>query len=78
MSNKLEHVPNVLKHVADASAGISVIVTWISTLTPLLNFSVILLALVWGYFRIQDMRLSIQIKKIEILKHEEESNGHST
>ena len=74
MTNRLEHVPNVVKHVADAGAWGAVILAWIATLTPLLNFSIILLALVWGYFRIQDMRLSIKIKEIEIEKHKRD--GH--
>ena len=72
MQNKLEHVPSAVKHVADAGAGASIVLTWITTLTPLLNFSIILLALVWGYFRIQDMRLSIKIKQIEIKRHYED------
>jgi len=71
MNNKLEHMPSVAKHVADAGVGLSVVTTWIATLTPFLNFAIVLLALFWGYFRIQDMRLSIKIKKIEIEKHGE-------
>ena len=70
-NSKLEHVPNALKHVADASAWLSVLTTWVITLTPLLNFVIILFALIWGYFRIQDMRLSIYLKKLKIRRHED-------
>lgn len=62
-NNKLEHIPNVVKHVADAGVGGSVILTWITTLTPFLNFLIIVLALIWGSYRIQEMRLSVKIKQ---------------
>lgn len=71
MNNKLEHVPNALKQAADAGVGLSLISTWIIVLTPLLEFSVLLMAMVWGYFRIQDMRLSVKIKKRKLRRHED-------
>lgn len=71
MNNKLEHVPEALKHTVDAGAGFSIILVWITTLTPVLNFAIVLLALVWGYYRIQDMRLSIEIKKLKLRRHED-------
>jgi len=71
MSNKLQHVPEALKHTADAATGMGLVATWIASLTPLLNFFVVILALIWGYFRIQDMRLSIKIKKMKIRRHED-------
>ena len=71
MQNKLQQVPDALKHAADAAAGMGMVVSWIASLTPLLNFFVVILALVWGYFRIQDMRLSIKIKQMKIRRHED-------
>ena len=56
-------IPETVKHVTDAAAGVGVVVTWIANVTPLLNFSVVLLAIVWGVYRIHDMRLAIAIKK---------------
>ena len=70
-NSKLEHVPNALKHVADASAWVSIITSWVITLTPILNFTIIILALIWGYFRIQDIRLSINLKKLRIRRHKD-------
>jgi len=70
-NSKLEHVPNALNHIVDASAWGGVIMSWIITLTPILNFIIVLLALMWGYFRIQDIRLAIHLKKLKISKHED-------
>jgi len=70
-NSKLEHVPAVLKHLADASAWTSVIMSWIVAVTPLLQFGIIVLALVWGYYRVQDIRLAIHLKKLKIRRHED-------
>lgn len=78
MDNKLEHVPEVVKHIADAGAGASIVTTWISALTPVVNFSIIVMASIWGYFRIQDLRLASKLKRIEIDKHEAESDERNT
>lgn len=70
-NSKLEHVPAALKHVGDASAWIGVLASWVLAITPMLQVGVIILALIWGYFRIQDMRLSIHLKKLKIRRHED-------
>lgn len=71
MNNKLEHVPATLKHFADASAGTSVLLAWITTLTPFLNFGIVILVAIWGYYRVKDIKLSIELKKLKIRRHED-------
>lgn len=71
MKNKLDHVPEVLKSTADVTAFVSVLTTWAIALTPLLEFAVLILAFVWGYFRIKDLFLSMRLKKLKIRRHED-------
>lgn len=71
MKNKLDHVPEVLKSTVDATAFISVLTSWAIALTPLFQFAVIVLAFVWGYFRVIDIVLSIRLKKLKIRRHED-------
>lgn len=71
-NSKLEHVPAALKHVADASAWVGVLTSWVLAITPILQGGVIILALIWGYFRIQDIRLAIHLKKLKIRRHEDQ------
>lgn len=61
--NAVEHLPSVSKHITDAGAGVTFILSWIGVLTPILNFFAILLAVVWGVYRIIDIRLSNDIKR---------------
>jgi len=66
MKDKLAHIPEGIKNALDASAGAGVILTWLIEVTPFLNFAVVLLAIVWGIYRIHDMRLAIKIKQKEL------------
>lgn len=70
MNNKLEHAPAIMKNLGDASAGLSVAVTWMVSVTPFLNFCVVLLAIFWGVYRIHDMRLSVKIKQQQLSEYE--------
>lgn len=71
MKNKLDHIPEALKSTVDATAFISVLTTWAIALTPLLEFAVLVLAFVWGYFRIKDLFLAMRLKKLKIRRHED-------
>lgn len=71
MKNKLDHVSEPIKSTIDATAFFSVFTTWMIALTPLLEFAVIVLAIIWGYFRIKDIILSIRLKKLKIRRHED-------
>ena len=70
-NNKVEHLSNMVKNIADASAGTAVVYSWIATLTPFLNFAVVILAIAWGLYRIHDMRLSIKIKEKQLSDNED-------
>ena len=67
--HKMQHVPNFLKQLMDYGAWGSVLMSWIMSVTPVFNFIIIILALIWGYFRILDIRLSIKLKKLQIRRH---------
>ncbi len=73
-NNKIEHVSNIVKNVADASAGSAVVYSWIASLTPFLNFVVLVLAITWGIYRIHDMRLSVKIKEKQLNGGSDENN----
>lgn len=72
MSNKLQHVPDVLKNTADIVAFIvSILTTWVIALTPIVEFMILIMAGVWGYFRIKDIILSARLKKLKIRRYED-------
>ena len=72
MKDKLEHVSNVVKNIGDLTAGTSVLIVWITSLTPLLEFAALSLALIWGWYRIVGMKLSNDIKRAELREYEDE------
>jgi len=72
MNNRLEHVSNVVKNVGDLSAGTSVLVVWVASLTPVLEFAALTLAIIWGWYRIVDMKVSTQLKRAELKEYEDE------
>lgn len=69
MENKLQ-IPEALKTTIDFSAFVSVATAWAIALTPLLQVGVILLAIIWGYFRVKDIRLAIKLKKLKLREYE--------
>ena len=72
MSNILDKVPEPLKNTADAVVSASLIITsWIVVLTPIVEFMILIMAGVWGYFRIKDIILSVRLKKLKIRRHED-------
>ena len=71
MKNKLDHVSEPIKSTMDLTTFVSVLTTWVVALTPLLEFAVLILAFVWGYFRIKDLFLAMQLKKLKIRRHED-------
>ena len=64
MSNKLEQIisaaPDSVKHVADGlmiPGGIASAIAWISdVINPLLSMTVLVLTIIWTYYRIKEMR----------------------
>jgi len=66
MKEELHHVVPVVKHGVDAAAGASILLSLIEVLTPVLNFFALILAIIWGVYRIIDMQLSNKIKKKEL------------
>lgn len=72
ISNKLEHVPEPLKSITDVIAfAVSILTTWVIALTPIVEFAILIMAGVWGYFRIKDIILSVRLKKLKIRRHED-------
>lgn len=69
MENKLQ-IPEALKTTIDFSVFVSVATAWAIALTPLLQVGVILLAIIWGYFRVKDIRLAIKLKKLKLREYE--------
>lgn len=69
MENKLQ-IPEALKTTIDFSVFVSVATAWAIVLTPLLQVGVILLAIIWGYFRVKDIRLAIKLKKLKLREYE--------
>jgi len=63
---RVEHLPDASKHLADAGAGMTFVLSWIEVLTPIINFIAILLAVVWGVYRIIDIRMSNEIKRKQL------------
>lgn len=63
---------NVVKNVGDLSAGTSVLVVWVASLTPVLEFAALTLAIIWGWYRIVDMKVSTQLKRAELKEYEDE------
>ena len=61
--------PESVKHLADAGAGVGITLAWIEVLTPVLNFAVLILAIIWGVYRIKDIQLSNQLKQRELDEH---------
>jgi phage-related protein len=72
MSNELEKVPGTLKNIVDAIAFIVSIFTQIAiVLTPLVEFIILIMAGVWGYYRIKDIICSVRLKRLKIRRHED-------
>ena len=71
MANRLQNVSEPIKNTADATIGISYVSTWIISLTPVLEFGILVLAIIWGHYRIKDMILSVKLKKMKIRRHED-------
>lgn len=73
-SHKIEHLSSTVKNIADASAGSAVLLSWVTSLTPVLNFAVLVLAITWGIYRIHDIRLSVKIKEKQLNGGSDENN----
>lgn len=73
MSN-INHASETGKHILDAGAGISITLAWIEALTPVLNFVAVFLAIIWGVYRIKDMKLSNQLKQKKLDEHDTRSD----
>ena len=72
MQNKLQNVSEPLKHFTDALVFIVSVLTQIAiVLTPIVEFFILIMAGVWGYFRIKDIVLSVRLKKLKIRRHED-------
>ena len=61
-----EHTQEVVKHGVDGVAGGTIVLAWIELLTPVLNFVGLILAIIWGIYRIRDMQLSSKLKQHEL------------
>ncbi len=70
MVDRLLQLPKVVKATIDFSAFGSVLTAWAVAVTPLLQVSVMILAIIWSYFRIKEIRLSIRLKKLSLKEFE--------
>ena len=61
-----QHVQEVVKYGVDGVAGTTLLVSWIELLTPILNFAGLILAIIWGVYRIIDLRLAKKLKEKEL------------
>ena len=72
MQNKLQNVSEPVKSTADVIAfTIPILTTWAIALTPIVEFLILIMAGVWGYFRIKDIILSVRLNKLKIRRHED-------
>lgn len=58
-----EHTQEVVKNGADGVAGATILLAWMEALIPVLNIVGLVLAIIWGIYRIYDIKLSHKIKK---------------
>ena len=61
-----DHVQESVKHGVDGVAGTTLLLSWIEILTPILNFAGLILAIIWGVYRIIDLRLAKRLKEREL------------
>lgn len=58
-----EHTQEVVKNGADGIAGATILLAWMEALIPILNVAGLILAIIWGVYRIYDIKLAHKIKQ---------------
>ena len=70
MRHLINHMSDTIKHILDAGSGVAIVLSFIQAFTPMLNFIAVVLAVIWGYYRIVDMKLSNEIKRKQLKEYD--------